>query len=321
MKVNTTISIISLLLLCSAVASAEINRTPARGGFSRRSTTVEKERPKLNEETRRLIAEYRRNPTQENYAKLRKQVEANYDRVIARKKAKLEELRREARHSSIVEEMEEIVDEVIRDRERRIEQSMRRFTDERLRPGVRENKDGFLPVIGAKTRISIAYTPVTNAEYAQFVRSTGSKIPSHWEDGTYPRELSDHPVVNISYRDAQSYCKWLSSEQGISYRLPTAEEWEYAAGHMPKDADFNCGVGDATTSVSSYASTLSACGSIDMWGNCWEWTATKGKSGQLVKGGSFKSSRMSCRTEPRDNARKASKQYEDVGFRIIREDK
>lgn len=310
-----------VLVLFGAAAYGATHETRPSGTLHRKATTVEKERPELNEETRILIAEYRRNPTQENYAKLRKQVEVNYDRVIARKKAKLEELRREARHSSIVEEMEEIVEEVIRERDSRIEQSMRRFTDARLRPGVRENRDGFLPVIGAKTRISIAYTPVTNAEYAQFVRSTGSKIPSHWEDGTCPRELSDHPVVNISYRDAQSYCKWLSSEQGISYRLPTAEEWEYAAGHMPKDADFNCGVGDATTSVSSYASTLSACGAIDMWGNCWEWTATKGKSGQLVKGGSFKSSRMSCRTEPRDNARKDSKQYEDVGFRIIREDK
>lgn len=321
MKVNTTISIISLLLLCSAVASAEISRTPARGGFSRRATTVEKERPELNEETRRLIAEYRRNPTQENYAKLRKQVEANYDRVIARKKAKLEELRKEAKHSSLVEEMEEIVDEVIRERERRIEQSMRRFTDERLRPGVRENKDGFLPVIGARAQISIAYTPVTNEEYALFVQATGRKAPSHWVNGTYPSEKGNHPVVNVSYKDAQNYCKWLSSTQSASYRLPTDEEWEYAAGHMPKDADFNCGVGDSTTPVNNYKTTLSACGAIDMWGNCWEWTATKGKGGQLVKGGSFKSPRMSCRTENRDNARKASKQYEDVGFRIVREDK
>lgn len=67
-------------------------------------------------------------------------MEKNYDAVIARKKAKPEELRPEAKHSSPVEGMEEIVDEVVKDRENRIEQSMRRFTAPRLQPGVREDK-------------------------------------------------------------------------------------------------------------------------------------------------------------------------------------
>lgn len=38
-----------------------------------------------------------------------------------------------------------------------------RHTD-RLQPGVRENMDGFLPVIGTKTLISVAYTPVTKVK-------------------------------------------------------------------------------------------------------------------------------------------------------------
>lgn len=37
--------------------------------------------------------------------------------------------------------MEEIVDGVVKDREQRIEPSMHRFTDPRLRPGVREDKE------------------------------------------------------------------------------------------------------------------------------------------------------------------------------------
>ena len=64
------------------------NDTPKTHKFSK---TIEKERPQLNEETKRLIAAYRENPTEENRAALRKQIEINYDNVIARKKAKLEE--------------------------------------------------------------------------------------------------------------------------------------------------------------------------------------------------------------------------------------
>ena len=48
------------------------------------STTIEKERPQLNQETKDLIAAYRRNQSDENRAALRKQVAKNYDAVVAR---------------------------------------------------------------------------------------------------------------------------------------------------------------------------------------------------------------------------------------------
>ena len=67
------------------------------------STTIEKERPQLNQETRDLIAAYRRDPSEANRAALRRQVAKNYDAVVARKKAKLEELKRTARHQSKVD--------------------------------------------------------------------------------------------------------------------------------------------------------------------------------------------------------------------------
>ncbi|MDO4571671.1 MAG: SUMF1/EgtB/PvdO family nonheme iron enzyme [Planctomycetia bacterium] len=294
------------------------------------STTIEKERPELNEETKRLIAACRRDPSKANLAALRRQVALNYDKVLERKKAKLEELKRTARHASKVQEMQEIVDEMILDRENRIEQSMRRFTDPRLRPGSRGmNDDGYLPVLGAAQNVSIAYVPVTNEDYAQFLMETRRKAPKGWKNGTVHSSLARHPVVNVSYNDAVAYCKWLTKKDGDAvYRLPTEVEWEYAAGHMPKDADFNCGENDGTTEVDAYADTLSACGAIDMWGNCWEWTSTKltpqkgskqVKGAMVVKGGSWFSPRTSCRTEHRGEGRKADTGFEDVGFRVVRE--
>ena len=286
------------------------------------SSSVEKERPELNDETKKLIAAYRRDPTPENLAALRKQVEANYDQVIARKRAKLEELRRTAKHDSKIKEMEEIVDEVVRDRDNRIEQSMRRFTDPRLLPGSREAKEGFLPVLGAARDLSIGYTPVTNEEYAKFLKATGRKAPADWPEGAMPAGRARHPVVNVSRADAAAYCRWLTERDGHAvYRLPTEAEWELAAGHMPKDADFNCGTHDGTTPVETYQQTLAACGAIDMWGNCWEWTATDvpEKTAAKIKGGSWKAPRMDCRTEHREAFRNADKGYPDVGFRIVRE--
>lgn len=106
-----------------------------------KSATVEKERPELDDVTKQLIEAYRRNPTTENYTCLRNQASINYDKVLAKKKAKLEELRRTAKDTSKISEMEDIVNEMVREKEQRIDQTMRRFADERLRPGARASKE------------------------------------------------------------------------------------------------------------------------------------------------------------------------------------
>ena len=88
---------------------------------------------------------------------------------------------------------------------------------------------------------------VTRAEYAAFVSATGHpdgdrcrtddgrgnwewrwRNGASWRDPKF-RQGDDHPVVCVSWEDAQSYVGWLSRETGERYRLASAAEWEYAA--------------------------------------------------------------------------------------------
>ncbi|KAA4701426.1 formylglycine-generating enzyme family protein [Bacteroides fragilis] len=271
---------------------------------------VEKGRPKMDSKTHKLFVLYRKNPTEANRQALLDQMGVRYDKVVARKKNKLRELEREARTYSIVEHMQGIVNEMVENRETRIRQQFLRFIDPRRDDNP---KDAWMVLRGASDATAyIGYAPVTNAEYAAFKPGF-----------TYKSGQDNYPVVNISLQDAQAYCQWLTVQDSKHiYRLPSEEEWILGAGHMPKDVAMNANhVESGLTAVDAYKQSTGACGGIDFWGNCWEWTTSTDVDGQyLVKGGSWDAKRDDCRSEKSDDVRSGNKGYANVGFRVVRTD-
>lgn len=271
---------------------------------------VEEERPELDAQTNALLHQYQKSPTEENKQALLNQMGIRYDKVVARKKAKLRELEREAKHQSLVDEMQEIVDEMIENRDIRLEQQFLRLID----PRVDDNpNDAWMVLRGASApNAYIGYAPVTNAEYAAFKT-----------DFVYDAGKENYPVVNITIAEATAYCDWLTTQDNVHiYRLPTDEEWILGAGHMPKDVSMNADhVESGLTAVDAYNQTTGACGGIDFWGNCWEWTTSTYTDGQyIIKGGSWDSSRDDCRSEKSDVVRIGTQGYSNVGFRVVRTD-
>lgn len=271
---------------------------------------VEKERPKMDAMTHKLFIQYRRKPTEANRQALLERMGIRYDKVVARKKNKLRELEREARTYHIVEHMQGIVNEMVENRDVRIQQQFLRFID----PRRDENpKDAWMVLRGASARNAyIGFAPVTNAEYAAFNT-----------EFVYDQGKEDYPVVGISVKEAEAYCNWLSTKDTKhDYRLPSEEEWVLAAGHMPKDVSMNSGHAErGLTAVDAYAQSKGACGGIDFWGNCWEWTSSTNADGlHIIKGGSWDSDRDDCRTEKSDDVRDGTQGYANVGFRVVKVD-
>ena len=271
---------------------------------------VEEERPELDATTTALLRQYQQNPTEENKQALLDQMGLRYDKVVARKKAKLRELERDAKTPDLVEEMQEIVDEMVENRDIRLEQQFLRLIDPRNDD---DPSDAWMVLRGASApNAYIGYAPVTNAEYAAFE-----------QDFLYDAGKENYPVVNITIAEAAAYCDWLTAQDNShTYRLPTDEEWILGAGHMPKDVTMNSGlVESGLTPVDAYDQTTGACGGIDFWGNCWEWTSSMDASGAyIIKGGSWDSERDDCRSEKSDIVRNGTQGYANVGFRVVRTD-
>ena len=146
------------------------------------------------------------------------------------------------------------------------------------------------PVATAAFKGTLAVTrhQVRATDYQHCVEAEACPIADG--DGAVP----DLPMVKVSWRDAQAYASWLSRETGERFRLPTDEEWAYAAGGrfnddaLPETLD----VGDpgqralanydrgarqekfdqVPRPIGSFGANEN--GLLDVAGNVWEWTDT-----------------------------------------------
>jgi sulfatase modifying factor 1 len=115
--------------------------------------------------------------------------------------------------------------------------------------------------------------PITNLQFQTFLEATS------YANSTVPPSLDqpDHPAVNISWDDAQAYCRWADK------RLPSEAEWEKAAAGLSGGIyswgdQFDAGKASVlgngfrgSAPVGNLPDATSPFGLLDMSGNVWEW--------------------------------------------------
>ena len=193
---------------------------------------------------------------------------------------------------------------------------------------------------------------VTNRQYARFVEETMHRVPDHsdlmsslaaWRDGQCPEEKLDHPVVCVSWDDAQAYGDWA----GLA--LPTEAQWERAA-RGPQGLLYPWGkvwdpsrcrnggneVNEGTAPVWEYAKGASAIGTYQQSGNVWEWCADwywvkyyaqgpsenpRGPSSgaaRVLRGGGWRHGDASTVRGAHRFRHAQSRRFDDMGFRLVR---
>jgi formylglycine-generating enzyme required for sulfatase activity len=200
--------------------------------------------------------------------------------------------------------------------------------------------------------------PVTVGEWRVFVRATGwqAQGDTDWDAPGFAQD-DTHPVVGVSWYDAQRYVQWLSERTGQRYRLPSEAEWEYACRAGTQTA-FSCG-DTISTELANYDGTFTYNGGprgtyrkgttpvgafqpnpwglCDMHGNVWEWVQDVvhenyegapadgsaweeggDQSRRILRGGSWLYNPRYLRSALR-NGFSAVLSNDIVGFRVVRE--
>ena len=184
----------------------------------------------------------------------------------------------------------------------------------------------------------IDLTEVTNEEYKKFTDAAKYKTPPDWKNGTFPEGRARLPVTGVDWDAANAYAKWAGK------RLPTEEEWEYAArgtderqypwGNEWKKEFANADKQTGGMSETGKFAGKSPFGLVDMSGNAWEWTATDAKAypngkmlpnesiePKIIRGGYFGSSKDKATVTFRRpyGARGEADGYANTGFRCVKD--
>jgi formylglycine-generating enzyme required for sulfatase activity len=212
--------------------------------------------------------------------------------------------------------------------------------------------------VGIGKPVAMGRYPVTVGEWREFVRATGWRQGGevNWEAPGFP-QTDAHPVVGVSWHDAQAYVRWLSEATGRRYRLPSEAEWEYACRAGTKTA-FSFG-DTIATSQANYDGNFTYNGGargeyrrgttpagmfppnpwglFDMHGNVWEWVQDVvhdnydgapldgsaweeggDQARRILRGGSWLYNPRYLRSALR-NGFSAALSNDIVGFRVVRE--
>jgi serine/threonine protein kinase/formylglycine-generating enzyme required for sulfatase activity len=201
---------------------------------------------------------------------------------------------------------------------------------------VKRLEEKLLPVPG--TSVLLASTELTVAEWKLYLAAEG--LPN-WEKPQAINQTDGHPVVNVTWTEANEFCTWLTANSGREWRLPTNAEWDAAVGrsiwpwgddYPPKWNEGNYAV-DAkggfdgsrtgedrivgTAPVGSFKPN--ELGFYDLGGNAAEWvldgTANDGK--RVVRGGSWVEFGKVCRSDYQHRV-PANRRDPDTGFRMAR---
>ena len=148
------------------------------------------------------------------------------------------------------------------------------------------------------------------------------------------------PVTNVNYYEVQEFLRRIDSITGMQFRLPTEEEWEYAArgGKNSRGYIYSGGKevdrvawhnGNANKTKKVKKRNPNELGIYDMSGNVWEWCSSKyryfdnernaslGKDGQMyiIRGGAWELPKTSCRVSWRGK-RLPDRKNSIGGFRL-----
>lgn len=190
------------------------------------------------------------------------------------------------------------------------------------------------------------------SDYDAFIRDAKHSGGTGWKSPGFKQDTSE-PVVNVSWEDAQAFCKWLTEKEtkatlisGYKYRLPTDQEWSAAAqlsgetGGTPAERDRKivgvypwgnawpppAGAGNYENRVSydryEHTSPVASFlpnpnGIYDLGGNVWEWCEDSMNNGKVVRGGSWQGYEPGLLYSSTRKSFPAAERKVDMGFRIV----